>query len=187
MESNALASLDIWGCEVQVLDKTYTIPALSAAQWFITILSNDIYLPIVPGLFDDPDANSEVLEALARGDIDMDKIQQLCWAVLEEMSGMRWWVADRLIRGASANWRPIGAELTKRGVDLHAVSLAAALDVIYTFCCSTMTREELTQFQLELERPPAGMDPAELYEAQAMTNTLFSLLGPPPTPPSPVS
>jgi hypothetical protein len=188
MESRgALASLAIWGCEVELGGRNYTIPARSAADWFIVILTEGTWLPIIPGMLEDPDERLAVLDDLAFGTVTLDDLVDRQQLILEEMSGMRWWVADKLIRGASANWRPIGAELTKRGVDLDKVSLAAALDVIYAFCCSTMTREELTQFKLELERPPAGMDPDQMYEAEAMTNTLFSLLGPPPVPPTPVS
>lgn len=188
MESRgALASLAIWGCEVDIGGRTYVIPPLSAAQWFIIVLSDDTPLPIIPGLFEDPEDRTEVLDALAWGDTTIDEIEERSRQVLEEMAAMRWWVANKLIRSASAYWRPIGAELTRRGVDLERVSLAAALDVIYAFCCSTMKPEELTQFKIELERPPADVQAAEMYEAESMTNTLFSLLGPPPVPSAPVS
>jgi len=181
--ADALAALDIWGCEVDVAGHTVTIPAVPAADWFVAILAEDVG-PILPGLLDSEVDKLRVMMALMDGAVTVEELADLSQQVLAEISGWQWWQADRLIRGAGAYWREIGGELGRRGVDLHRISLGEALNIIYRLCTATMNQEERTKFEFELSLPPAGVDTAVMYDAQAATVTAYALLGPPPVPPT---
>lgn len=183
-KADALAALDIWGCEVEVAGWTVTVPALPAAEWMMAILREDAG-PIIPGMLADPIDRAKIIMALIDGETTIEELAELSRDVLAEMSGWHWWQADRLIRGAGAYWRQIGGQLGRLGVDLHAISIAAALNTIYVLCVETMTQEERAKFEFELSRPPEGVDAAELYDAEAATAAVYALLGPPPVPPAP--
>jgi hypothetical protein len=83
----------------------------------------------------------------------------------------------------------IGGELTRLGVDLSKVSLAAALNAIYVVCVRTMDEKERNKFDIDLRLPPIGVEGVtteEMYDERAATAAFQALMGG-AMPPAPVS
>lgn len=185
MAPDALAALRIWGFDVDLGGTTLTIPPRSARDWFEAILREDP-LPIVPGLMSDDD-QARVEDMLLDGETDAEEIVERSRDALQAAAGRPWWEADRLVRSSAESWVIIGGELTRLGVDLEKVSLAAALNAIYVICVRTMTEEERNKFDTELRMPPvgvAGVDPGQAYDQRAAEAAFVALMAQsaPPTP-----
>jgi hypothetical protein len=187
MATDALAALRIWALDVELGEETFVVPARPAADWFVAILDEDVPLPLVPGMMDAA-AQEQVEEMLLDGLIDVDLIVRRSREVLTAAAGRSWWEADRLIRSAAAEWHVIGGELTRLGVDLGGVSLAAALNAIYVVCVRTMDEKERNKFDIDLRMPPIGVEGVkaeDMYDVKAAESAFMALMGG-AQPPAPV-
>jgi hypothetical protein len=187
MAADALAALKIWALEVELGGDTFVVPPRPAADWFLAILDEDVPLPLIPGLMDD-DAEERIADLLLDGVITADLVVTRSRELLTAAAGRPWWEADRLIRSSGNSWHIIGGELTRLGVDLGAVSLAAALNAIYVVCVRTMDEKERNKFDIDLRMPPIGVDGVtteELYDQRAAESAFAALMGQ-ARPPEPV-
>jgi hypothetical protein len=187
MAADALAALRIWALDVELAGETFMVPARPAVDWFVAILDEDVPLPLIPGLMD-ADAEERITDLLLDGEVDAELITARSRELLTAAAGRPWWEADRLIRSAAASWHIIGGELTRLGVDLGAVSLAAALNAIYVVCVRTMDEKERNKFDIDLRLPPIGVEgvkPEDIYDQRAAESAFAALLGQ-ATPPTPV-
>lgn len=185
--ADALAALRIWTLEVELAGETFVVPPRPAVEWFLAILDEDVPLPLIPGLMDD-DAEERVGDLLLEGELTTQEIVDRSRELLTEAAGRPWWEADRLIRSSGASWNIIGGELTRLGVDLGTVSLAAALNAIYVICVRTMDEKERNKFDVDLRLPPIGIEgvkPEDLYDQRAAESAFATLMGQ-ARPPDPV-
>lgn len=187
MATDALASLRLWDLEVELAGEVFVVPARPATDWFVTILREDVSLPLIPGMME-AGAEEYINDLLLDGDIDVDLLVTRSRELLTEAAGRPWWEADRLIRSAAASWTIIGGELTRLGVDLDKVSLGAALNAIYVICVRTMDEKERNKFDIDLRLPPIGVEgvkPEDMYDQRAAESAFTALLGQ-AMPPQPV-
>jgi len=185
--ADALAALKIWGLDVELAGETFEVPPRPAVEWFLAILDEDVPLPLIPGLMADA-AEERIADMLLDGVIDTDLIITRSRELLSAAAGRPWWEADRLIRSSGASWHIIGGELTRLGVDLEKVSLAAALNAIYVICVRTMDEKERNKFDIDLRLPPIGVDgvkPEDMYDQVAAESAFTALMGQ-SRPPDPV-
>jgi len=180
----ALAALRVLAVDFDLGGQPYSIPPLPASEWLEVVWNfEDEPLPFLHLLSDDEQA--DIMWAMLGGTVTVEELAQRCREILAAVSGRRWWEADRLIRSSAASWGYIGGELTRRGVDLDKVSLAAALNVIYVICVLTMTADERKKFDFELSVPPVNATPEEASAAEAESFQAFlGALGPPPSSPA---
>jgi hypothetical protein len=184
---DALAALKVWALDVDLGGETFTVPPLPAVGWFVAILEEGAPMPLIPGLMDD-DAEERITDMLLAGEIDPQDIVTRSRELLTAAAGRPWWEADRLIRSAAESWQIIGGELTRLGVDLNAVSLAAALNAIYVICVRTMDEKERNKFDIDLRLPPIGVEGVkteEMYDEKAASAAFMALMGG-AQPPAPV-
>jgi hypothetical protein len=187
MAIDALAALKIWGLEVELAGEVFEIPPRPAADWFLAILDEDTPLPVVPGLMNAED-DEQVNDLLLGGGVDIDLLVTRSREALTAAAGRPWWEADRLIRSSAASWQVIGGELTRVGVDLEKVSLAAALNAIYVICVRTMDEKERNKFDIDLRLPPIGVEGVkteDMYDQRAAESAFAALMGQ-AAPPDPV-
>lgn len=187
MAGDALAALKIWALDVDLGGETLEVPARPAVDWFLAILSEDVPLPLIPGLMDG-DAEERITDMILDGTVTTDEIITRSRELLTAAAGRPWWEADRLIRSSAQSWQIIGGELTRLGVDLGAVSLAAALNAIYVVCVRTMDEKERNKFDIDLRLPPIGVEGVtteEMYDEKAATAAFMALMGG-AQPPAPV-
>lgn len=186
-KADALAALKVWALDVELAGQTFVVPARPAADWFLAILDEDTPLPLIPGMMDGQ-AEEEITDLLLSGEITPDLIVKRSRELLTAAAGRPWWEADRLIRGSGESWHIIGGELTRLGVDLHEVPLAAALNAIYVICVKTMDEKERNKFDIDLRMPPVGVEGVtadEMYDVRAATDAFAALMGQ-AMPPGPV-
>ena len=186
MAGDALAALKIWALDVDLGGETFEVPPRPAVDWFLAILG-ETPLPLVPGLMD-AEAEERITDMILDETITPDEVVDRSREVLTEAAGRPWWEADRLIRSSAASWQIIGGELTRLGVDLGRVSLAAALNAIYVVCVRTMDEKERNKFDIDLRLPPIGVEGVkaeDLYDERAATDAFMALMGG-AQPPAPV-
>lgn len=187
MAADALAALRIWAIDVDLAGQTFVVPARPATDWFLAILDEDTPLPLIPGMME-PGSEERINDLLLDDEVDVDLLVTRSREVLTAAAGRPWWEADRLIRSAGASWHIIGGELTRVGVDLDKVSLAAALNAIYVICVRTMDEKERNKFDIDLRLPPIGVDgvkPEDIYDQRAAESAFAALMGQ-ASPPDPV-
>jgi hypothetical protein len=187
MAADALAALRIWALDVDLGGETFTVPPCPAGDWFLAILDEDTPLPLIPGLMDG-DAEERITDLLLDGATSAEEIVARSRELLTAAAGRPWWEADRLIRSSGASWHIIGGELTRLGVDLGRVSLAAALNAIYVICVRTMDETERNKFDIDLRLPPIGVEGVtteEMYDERAAQDAFAALMGQ-AQPPAPV-
>jgi hypothetical protein len=185
--ADALAALRIWALDVELGGEVFTVPARPAADWFVAILDDDVPLPLIPGLMDS-DAEDRISDMLLDGEIAAEDIAVRSRELLTAAAGRPWWEADRLIRSSGESWHIIGGELTRLGVDLGTVPLAAALNAIYVVCVRTMDEKERNKFDIDLRMPPIGVEGVtteEMYDVKAAESAFMALMGG-AQPPAPV-
>lgn len=98
-----IASLSPVPIEVYALDRTWTVPAMSAEDW-LRILWRGEYLDpelIFPGLVG---AYDLLYEALFDGTISVEEAFEISMEVLEEASGYRWWYTLRAATFIRSSW-----------------------------------------------------------------------------------
>lgn len=179
MPTDPLAALRVWALEVELAGETFTVPPRPAVDWFVAILDEDVPLPLIPGLMDD-EAEDRIGDMLMDGEITTDLIVTRSRELLTAAAGRPWWEADRLIRSSGESWHIIGGELTRLGVDLTRVSLAAALNAIYVVCVRTMDEQERNKFDIDLRMPPIGVEGVtteDMYDAKAAESAFMALMG----------
>lgn len=186
MAADALAALRIWAIDVELAGETFTVPPRPAVDWFLAILDQDAALPLIPGLMVG-DAEERISDLLLDGNLDIETVVARSRELLTEAAGRPWWEADRLIRSSAAEWHIIGGELTRLGVDLEKVSLAAALNAIYVVCIRTMDEKERNKFDIQLRVPPIGVEGVrteDMYDQAVAEAAFVALMGQarPPTP-----
>lgn len=187
MAVDALAALKIWALEVELGGETFMVPAQPASDWFLAILDEDAALPLIPGMMEEA-AEVRIAEMLLDEAITIELLITRQRELLTAAAGRPWWEADRLIRSSGRDWHIIGGELTRLGVDLDKVSLAAALNSIYVICIRTMDEQERNKFDIDLRLPPIGVEGVtteEMYDERAATAAFAALMGQ-ATPPDPV-
>lgn len=187
MAGDALAALKIWALDVDLAGETFTVPPVPATDWFVAILDESTPLPLIPGLMD-ADAEERITDLLLSGAIEPQDITTRSRELLTAAAGRPWWEADRLIRSSAESWQVIGGELTRLGVDLGEVSLAAALNAIYVVCVRTMDEKERNKFDIDLRLPPIGVEGVtteEMYDEKAASAAFTALMGV-AQPPAPV-
>lgn len=187
MAGDALAALKIWALDVDLAGETFTVPPIPAVGWFVAILDDTTPLPLIPGLMDGS-AEERITDMLLDGAITPEDIVTRSRELLTAAAGRPWWEADRLIRSAAESWQVIGGELTRLGVNLDAVSLAAALNAIYVVCVRTMDEKERNKFDIDLRMPPVGVEGVtveEMYDEKAASAAFAALMGA-AQPPAPV-
>ena len=169
------------GLRVRVGSRIHDIPPRPAADWMAAMCGQEAF-PLI-GMMS-ARAQSEVMVDLLAGRVTIDQLTDIARRALAAVSGMLWWEADRLIRGAVAQWRTIGGELTRLGVDPAVRPLGAVLNAIYVIAVRSMTREERATFDSELSVPPPDASHADrLAVTAASVSALAAVFGPPPSMP----
>lgn len=122
-----LASFSPTPILIDAFGGTWTVPAMSAAQW-LEILWNETtsFDDIFPGL---AGAQDVMYEAFFAGETSSDEVFAIATEVLETASGFRWWFAMNLCSVAKLGWSRVGGEIVPH-VRAEEVSLGAWLVVV---------------------------------------------------------
>lgn len=156
---DVLAALKCWPITFELAGLEFTIPPVPASEWFLAILGEKP-LPIIPGMLPD-DQEEEIADMITYGELGLREVVEASRDALEVASGWRWWEADRLIRSAAAQWKTVGGELTRAGVDLNDWPLGAVLNTLYTLAVRGLNEQQRQQLDFQISKPPAGLSEEE--------------------------
>lgn len=170
----------LWPCavEIQVGDWIYEIPDLPAAAWIRAIADPDGGA-IVPGLLE-PEDQSLVWRAFARGEIDAEEIRIAWREAVGAAAGRPWWEAARLVLSATArdNWPVIHGRLVERGVDLESCSIGGFCNVVHTMALHACKDDNArAQYEFELTTPPPEVTPEEAHGATNAAADFLAAMG----------
>jgi hypothetical protein len=154
------APLINWDLGVELVGKTWTIPAASAADWVVPIVLNQPEL-VVPDMFAEDTAPIE--DALYEGSLSWLEIEIAYHEVLTTVAGCKWWEAQRLMQ-CCLDWDGVGGELLLRGFRLSERSVAETCVVVWRLLTRGQEEKELNKIRHEIEKPPPGMDPDEVVD-----------------------
>lgn len=173
----ALASLDMWGVEVELGGQVFHVPPLPASEWFVAILSNEAW-PIIPGMCSDEEAE-RLFDMVLLGEVRDAEVVRANRDALSEVAGWRWWEAERLIVSVAAFWKQLGGLLLSQGVKLNDSSLGAVLATVYSLAAINMKPEDKIAFDAQISAPPMGYrdaDPAEWFAASGAADSFAELV-----------
>lgn len=162
LNPDPVASLRVWGADVELGGQVFHVPARDAADWLTVLLADDLDLEaIFPG-FCGPDVQVEVNQMLIDGTTDSEQLEKALCELLEEISGRRWWITVRLSRVLRMNWEIIGGLLASQGVVPTGVSLSYWLDGAYMTLLNHLAKnadqpQKVTDFCLWLVTAPASV------------------------------
>lgn len=161
MSDDPLASLRIWGVEVQIGDDTYAFAKHSASDWLVALLEADGGLHGLLVLLEEGEEDRLDEAILAERLTDVEILKGFKQA-LTEVSGRPWWQAMKLLGLLLADWHAAFG-LIRGSIDPDQVSLAAFLDVGFAVLLRDHEKQIL---QNHLELPPAGVE-VELDEEKS--------------------
>jgi hypothetical protein len=157
------APLENWDIEVELVGKTWTIPASSAADWVVPIVTDMADL-VIPTMFrEDP---AEIEDALYDRELSWIEIETAYHNAIAEVAGCRWWEAQRLM-ALTLDWGGVGGELLLRGFRLEERSVAETCVVTWKLITRGKEEKDLNRILHEIEKPPSGMDPDEVIDDAA--------------------
>lgn len=147
----------IQSIQVDAFGATWTIRAMSAADWMEAIWADDFtILDIFPGMVEQEDVEDEMYEALFGGEITMEEISRIGLEIIEEASGYDYWVALRAISSFKPAWLQIGGATLRSGIDPARTALGAFITAALSWLVENMKPAKAVQFLEELNKLPEG-------------------------------
>lgn len=172
MDIDPAATLAPYPIDVDVGAHTVTIPALPAAAWLAALIAGSD-MAIVPGLVEGDALDDDITD----GVIDLEELSSAARAALAAAAGTAWWSAARLV-GAATQFG-LHAELLLAGLDPAVISLGAYLAAALRVATRNLGADKRAEVHFDLDKPPAGMDPAEWFDEDAAAAGFLSALGAP--------
>jgi len=169
-----IAALRCWQIDVEIGGTVYTIPALPAADWLVPIVEGS-WGDIVPGLL--PPEQAEPLDDLiAELTLEPEELRHAAQAALAEAAGTRWWTA-RALAGGLMQVPQLTGRLLARGLDPAVISLGGYLTAAYATVVDGMDQTQRVRFDMDLQRPPAGVPVDEWWDEDAAADNFYAAMG----------
>jgi hypothetical protein len=130
-----------------------TVPYRPAAGWLPALLRDLQYLPT-----DLAGDVSELLPALLSGEVTAKDVESAVHSLVEEVTGMRWWEAQKL--ASTSVGTDVLGELTLSGVDPERVTIGQWVSAVYRACTRHADKKEKSKFDFSLSIPPEGYEDA---------------------------
>jgi hypothetical protein len=157
-----LAPVGRWDLEVELVGKTWTIPAAPASEWLVAVLGGQ-----PESLLDLIAENTDLIEdALYDGELSWGDLETAHRDTIESASGVRWWEAQRLL-GLALDWDGVGGELLIRGFSLEEKSLAQVCAAVWRLSTRGADEKDRNKIIFEIEKPPPGVDYEAVIDAEA--------------------
>lgn len=171
-----LGSLRPWELIVELGGREYTIRAAYADEWLAILLADPLDLSdIIPGMMGEDD-QSEFADATWDGRVSDSDIEEASLEIIREVSGRDWWWVLHLLWSAAGAWMVVYGKMVAQGVDPSRVPLGAFLDAMYLMCVQSMDRDQRSEFDRMLEKPPAGIVPEEVIDEDAEAAAFLNMM-----------
>lgn len=171
-----LSSLRPFALIVTLGGRDYTVPPLHASDWLSVLLEEDLDLSgIIPGLLGEDD-QAELSDAVWRDEVTEEEIEEVCLDLIKETAGRDWWWVLHLLWSAASAWMVVYGRLVMQGVKPDELPLAAFLDALYLTCVQNMDKQQRSEFDRMLERPPAHIAPEDAINEDAESAAFLKMM-----------
>lgn len=170
-----VASMRIWGADVQLGGQTFHVPAADAATWLQVLLAKDVvYEDLFPAMAGD-EAILAVNQMLLVGHVGVEDLERAILDLVEEVSGRRWWITLRMCFSLRQSWESVGGELARHGVTPFGVPLSYWLDAAYSTAVDIILRGPKPKQAQEWTRALTTAPPSEGSQVDEEANSLAFL------------
>lgn len=178
MDVDPLASVRIWGVEIELAGRTFDIPAKPAADWWPVFLSGNP-TEALDFILSNPDDPESIDELLLTGEIAGEELAEALIDALEEVAGRPFQVAAMLAMVTVKHWAEVNGTLVRSGFRWDEMPIGAALDALYSIWVENFKPEDRVKFDAMLDRPIPGTR-RRIDRQQAMQD-FEAIAGPRPT------
>jgi hypothetical protein len=141
MNVDPVASMRCWAVDIELGDRTFTVPPLPAADWW-PVLADADPSAVLQLIESDPTDPGSIDEALLAGMVNEADLGQAITDAVEEATGRSLHAGLVLAAVAQARWAEIGGQLAQRGFRWDVQPIGAALDAIYFIVVSGLPEKD---------------------------------------------
>lgn len=157
-------------------ERDYTVKAAYADEWLAILLQEELDLSeIIPGMLAEDDA-SELADAVWRDGVADAEIEEVCLEIITEVSGRDWWWALHLLWSATGAWLVVYGRMISQGIDPTRIPLGAFLDAMYLVCVQNMDKDQRSEFDRMLEKPPPGVEFEDAVDVDAESAAFLNMM-----------
>jgi hypothetical protein len=111
--------------------------------------------------------------------LDIDDLFTVATTVIEQATGTMWWVACRIITSLRADWNGWSGTLALEGIDLWPLlnrRPAHAIAIVRAFRTMNTKKEDLDQFNWNLELPPSWLSVDKIVDESQLAADAMAFL-----------
>lgn len=155
----------------------YRVRAAYAAEWLGVLLSqDDLDLgDVLPGMLTDEDQD-RMTDAAWDGVISEKEIHEAALEVITEVSGRDWWWTLHLLWSVAGAWLVVYGRMVAAGIDPTRIPLGAFLDAMYMTSVQNMDKQQRSEFDRMLEKPPPGVEFEEAVDVDAESAAFLNMM-----------
>jgi hypothetical protein len=110
------------------------------------------------------------------GAISEEEIHEAALEVIKEVSGRDWWWTLHLLWSVTGAWLVIYGQMVGKGIDPTRIPLGAFLDAMYLTCVQNMDKQQRSEFDRMLEKPPPGVEFEEAVDVDAESAAFLNMM-----------
>lgn len=155
----------------------FTVRAAYADEWLTILLAEggvDLS-DILPGMLAEDD-QSRFAEWAWEGRVGDNEIEDVSFEILKEVSGRDWWWVLNLLWSAAGAWMIVFGRMVSQGIDPTRIPLGAFLDAMYLMCIQNLDKEQRSEFDRMLEKPPPGVEFEEAVDVDAESASFLNMM-----------
>lgn len=166
-----------WEIELELGGRTYTVPALSAVDWWPILVNLDLM-----GVLEQIEGEDDLDDRLLSGEVTLAELHEATRDTIEAAAGRSLHAAYVLAVTAEQGWSRINGEMTARGFRWEDAPLGAALDAIYATVLGMFQKQEELDGWLRVLNDESLTAPGKKRTASEQAKSEFeSMAGPRPT------
>lgn len=176
MNVDPAASMRCWAIDVQLGDRTHTLPPMPAADWWPVLLAESPLEELLL-LFDADDIDLD--ERLLGGSLLAEQMTTALTDAVEQAAGRTLYEAVVIAQVAQIAWAWVGGQLARYGFRWDSAPLGAALDAVHGLFMEKTTDEFREKYEAALKKAvPAKVRKADQRKA---LSEFEQFAGPKPT------
>lgn len=158
-------------------DQEYRVRAAYAAEWLAVLLDQeDLDLSdVLPGMLTDDDQQRMTDDAWD-GAFSDEEIHKAALEVITEVSGRDWWWTLHLLWSVAGAWLVVYGRMVAAGIDPTRIPLGAFLDAMYMTSVQNMDKQQRSEFDRMLEKPPPGVEFEEAVDVDAESAAFLNMM-----------
>lgn len=172
-----LSSIQPFKLVVTLGEQEYQVRAAYAAEWLAVLLDQeDLDLSdVLPGMLTDEDQQRMTDDAWD-GAFSDEEVHQAALDIITEVSGRDWWWTLHLLWSVAGAWLVVYGRMVAQGIDPTRIPLGAFLDAMYMTSVQNMDKQQRSEFDRMLEKPPPGVEFEEAVDVDAESAAFLNMM-----------